>query len=74
MRNTEITIRATEHASAHEAIQYLDVSGDDRAIMVGGKYLTVKQVEADRIEMAGVEFAYLVDHHGTIMTVPVNDR
>jgi len=36
--------------------------------------LTLKQAEAERIEMAGVEFAYLVDHHGKIMTIPVNDR
>jgi hypothetical protein len=74
MRNTEITIRATEYPNAHEAIQHLDVSGDDHAILVGNKYLTLKQAEADRIEAAGVEFAYLVDHHGKIMTIPVNDR
>jgi len=74
MTTNDITIRATEHPSAHEAIQHLDVSGDDHAILVGNKYLTLKQAEAERIEMAGVEFAYLVDHHGKIMTIPVNDR
>ena len=74
MRNTEITIRATEHLSAHEAIQHLGVSGDDHAILVGNKYLTLKQAEAQRIAAAGVEFAYLVHHHGKIMTIPVNDR
>ena len=47
MRNTEITIRATEHPSAHEAIQHLDVSGDDHAILVGNKYLTLKQAESN---------------------------
>ena len=35
MQNHEITIRATEHPSAHEAIQHLDVSADDHAILVG---------------------------------------
>ena len=74
MRSTEITIRATEHPSAHEAIQHLDASGDDHAIAVGDKYLTLKQAEVERIAAAGVEFAYLVDHHGKIMTIPVNDR
>jgi len=74
MRIQEITFRATEHPSAHEAIQHLDVSGDDHAIFVGGKYLTLKQVEVERIAAAGIEFAYLVDHHGKIMTIPVNDR
>jgi hypothetical protein len=74
MSNAEITIRATEHPNAHEAIQHLEVSGDDHAILVGNKYLTVKQAEVERIATAGVEFAYLIDHHGTIMTIPVNDR
>ncbi len=69
-----ITIQATEHPSAHEAVQHLDVSGDDHAILVGNKYLTVKTAEAERIAAAGVEFAYLVDHHGKIMTIPVNER
>ncbi len=73
MRRTEITIRATEHASAHKAIQHLDASGDDHAILVDGKYLTLKQAEVERIARAGIEFAYLVDHHGKIMTIPVND-
>jgi hypothetical protein len=74
MRNTEITIRATEHPSAHEAIQHLEVSGDDHAILVGNKYLTLKQAEVERIAAAGVEFAYLIDHQGKIMSIPVNDR
>jgi len=70
----EITIRATEHRSPHEAIQHLAVSGDDHAIAIGDKYLTLKQTEVDRIAATGVEFAYLVDHHGKIMTIPINDR
>jgi hypothetical protein len=74
MKRTEITIRATEHTSAHEAIQHLDASGDDHAILVAGKCLTAKQAEVEKIAAAGIEFAYLVDHHGKIMTIPVNDR
>jgi hypothetical protein len=74
MRRTEITIRATEHRSAHEAIQHLDVSGDDVAILVASRYLTARQAEVEKIAAAGIEFAYLVDHHGKIMTIPVNDR
>jgi len=74
MRNIEITIRATEHQSAHEAIQHLDVSGDDQAILLGGKHLTLKQAEVDRLVESGFEFAYLIDHHSQIMTIPVNDR
>jgi hypothetical protein len=74
MRHTDITIRGTEHRSAHEAIQHLDVSGDDHAILIGTKYLTVTKAEAERIAAAGVEFAYLIDQNGKIMTIPVNDR
>ena len=70
----DITLRATEHQNAHEAIQHLDVSGDDHAIFLDGKYLTAKQVEVDRVAAAGIEFAYLVDNHGKIMTIPINDR
>jgi hypothetical protein len=74
MPDQEITIRATEHPSAHEALQHLEVSADDHAIMVGGKYLTLKQAEVERIAAAGIEFTYLVDHQGKIMTIPVNER
>lgn len=74
MQNTEITIRATEHRNAHEALQHLEVSGDDHAILVGDKCLTLKRAEAERIAAAGIEFAYLVEHDGQIMTIPVNDR
>jgi hypothetical protein len=74
VREIDITIQATEHPNAHAALQHLEVSGDDHAILVGGKYLTVSEAEAERIAAAGIEFAYLVDHHGKIMTIPVNDR
>ena len=74
MQTNDITIRATEHTNAHEAIQHLDVSGDDHAILLDGKYLTAKQAEVEKIAAAGVEFAYLADHHGKIMTIPVNDQ
>ena len=74
MQVNDITIRATEHPSAHEAIQHLDASSDDHAILLDGKYLSAKQVEVDRLAPAGIEFAYLVDHHGKIMTIPVGDR
>jgi hypothetical protein len=76
MRPCEIAIRATEHANAREAIEHLAASGDRRAILVGGKYLTADRAEIDKIEARGVEFAYLVRHKptGRIMTIPVNDR
>ena len=74
MQVDNVTIRATEHRSAHEAIQHLDVSGDDHAILLYGKCLTAKRAEVEKIVAAGIEFAYLVDHQGKIMTIPVNNR
>ena len=73
MRPPDITIRGTRHRSAHEAIQHLSVSADDRAILVGRMYLTVSKAEAERLETSGIPFAYLCDRDGRIMTVPVND-
>jgi len=74
MASKEIAVEATEHDSAHEAIQYLDCSGHDRAVSIGGKYLTMRESEAQRLEAMGLAFAYLSHHEptGRIMTVPVN--
>jgi hypothetical protein len=81
MKMRQITIRATEHRSAVEALRNLGASGDNRAIMIGAdggrsvKYLTLTQAETERLEAAGIEFAYLSRHKptGRIMTIPVND-
>jgi hypothetical protein len=81
MQTREITIRATEHRSAAEALQYLAASGDERGILIGAdggrrvKYLTLTQAEAERLEAAGIEFAYLSYHEptGRIVTIPIND-
>ena len=73
MRPPDVTIRGTRHPNAHEAIQHLSVSADDRAILLGGMYLTVSKAEADRLETSGIPFAYLSERDGRIMTVPVND-
>ena len=44
--------------------------------MLGGKYLTMPQAEADELESLGAEFAYLVWNEATggIMTIPVDAR
>lgn len=74
MSNHKITIQATAHTSAPEAIEYLDVSGDDHAILLRGRYLTVTDTEVQKILRAGIEFAYLVERDGKIMTIPVAAR
>jgi len=73
MREPDFSIRGTRHRNAHEAIQYLSVSGHDHAISVDGTYLTVAKAEADRLETSGIPFAYLFDRVGRIMTVPVGE-
>jgi hypothetical protein len=47
-----------------------------RAVLLGGKYLTMPQAEADKLESLGADFAYLVWHEATgqIMTIPVDAR
>jgi len=71
-----IEIRATEFHSAAEAIQYADASGGE-AILLNCRRLVVPQADAERLEAAGVAFAYLRDHEmpdgsHRIMTIPVN--
>jgi hypothetical protein len=81
MKIRQITIQATEHRSAAEALRYLNTSGDQRAIMIGAdggrtvKYLTLARADAERLEAAGIEFGYLSYHKptGRIMTIPVGD-
>lgn len=68
----EIKIEAVEFPGAHEAIQHSEAAGGT-AIRLNGKNLVVREADADRLAAAGVYFAYLCDHHGQIITVPVND-
>jgi hypothetical protein len=67
-----IQITGEEHNTAYEAIQCRNAAGWNCAIRVGGTYITTTDAEAQRLEAMGVEFAYLGDHCGMIMTVPVN--
>ena len=71
-RQTDIRFEALEFATADEAIQHTYASGRGEAIRLNGKNLVVSQEGADRLTAAGVYFAYLCDHGGRIITVPVN--
>jgi hypothetical protein len=68
---TTIEFHAIEFATGREAIEDADES--ERAIRYAGQNLVVDAVDADALEEAGVEFAYLSVHKGIVMTVPVND-
>ncbi len=73
-----ITFEAIEFPTASEAIQHYYASGyGDRVFALDGKYYLIKKAEAERLEVAGIEFAYVVDHdlpdgRNVIITVPVN--
>jgi len=72
-----IDIQGIEFDTADEAVQYAEAGGG-RAVLLDGQHLVVATTEAHRMEEAGVEFAYLIDHdmpegRHRIMTIPVND-
>jgi hypothetical protein len=61
-----------------DALQWADASGHGEAVMIEGQGpMVVPQPDLDRLEMAGVSFAYLhnlqlPDGSYRIVTVPVN--
>ena len=72
-----IRINALDFQTADDAIQHTYASGEGVAIRLIGEPLVVLQEDADRLDAAGVEFAYLHDHEmpdGSyrIVIVPVN--
>ena len=71
-RRILITIHAIEFGSADEAIQHTEASGFGEAIMLDGKWLVVDQMTIDKLACTGASFAYLCDHKGQLVTVPVN--
>ena len=72
-----INFKALNFETADEAVQHACASGEGVAIRLNDEPLVVLQEDADRLNAAGVEFAYLCDHKmpdGSyrIVTVPVN--
>lgn len=76
MHTNPFTFPATEHATMREAVSAVRETNARRAILLGRAYYTVEKTEVERLEIAGVEFAYLSFHvpTGRIMSIPVNDR
>jgi hypothetical protein len=54
-----------------QAIAHARVAGGT-AILLDAQHLVVPQEEAERLQAAGVSFAYLFELGGRVMTVPVN--
>ena len=70
--NGTLEIEGMAFGTAGEAMQYSEAAGYGAAVRVDGKNLVVRQAAADRMAAAGVEFAYLCDHDGQIMHIPIN--
>ncbi len=64
-------IEGLEFTSARDAIGYAAAAGGT-AIYLGEKTLVVDPRDAERLMAARVCFAYLHEHQGRIVTVPVN--
>ncbi len=72
-----IEFKAIKFDNASEAIQHTEASGRGHAILLDGHTLAIDQCDAERLDAAGVEFAYLCDHElpdgsHRIVTIPVN--
>lgn len=66
-----VTFEAVEFPTLKEAIAFAEAA-DLEAIHLDGKYLVLDPLEADRLDEAGVTFAFVYEIHGKIVTVPVN--
>ena len=65
-------IDAIEFQTAREAVDHAkDTAEDYKAILWQG-YKAVKSEDVDRLVDAGIQFAFLCDHEGRIVTIPVN--
>ena len=64
-------VPGAEYPTAREAIQAA-LAQRPVAILLEGRNLVVAKAEAERMEAAGVRFAYLSEHNGRVVTVPVN--
>jgi len=63
--------KAIECEFEDEAIQCA-AAMDWTAILLHGKPVVIRDADADRLAASRISFAYLCDHKGRIVTVPVN--
>lgn len=73
-----IQMHAIECLDAHEALKIARESECGAAILLGDRHYAIYRPEAERLEVAGVKFAYLhevvrADGSPVITTVPIND-
>jgi hypothetical protein len=68
----QIEVEGAEFPNARQAVAAAREDEREVAIRLAGKHLVVSQEAADRLAELGLYFAYLCEHRGRIMTVPVN--
>lgn len=65
-----IEVRGTEHRTPSEALQHLDVSGDDVAFTIGGRHFTASRNELERIQLEGIQPTIWHDLKGRLVSIP----
>jgi hypothetical protein len=65
--------KKVEFESAHRAIEQAKAFEGGVAVLMDGKKYVMHQDYADQLIASGKELAYLCDHKGRIVTIPVND-
>jgi hypothetical protein len=67
----ETDLKFLEFASAIGAIQHATANGG-KAIRMAGRNLVASEPDAQFLAALGADFAYLCEHNGRIVTVPVD--
>jgi hypothetical protein len=65
--------KKVEFESARRAIEQARAFEGGVAVLMDGKNYVMSQDYADQLIARGKELAYLCDHKGRIVTIPVND-
>ena len=65
--------KKAEFESARRAIEQATAFDGGVAVLMDGKNYVMHQNYADELVARGKELAYLCDHRGRIVTIPIND-
>jgi len=65
-------IDAIEFQTAREAVDHAKDTGEHYKAILWQGYKAVESQDVDRLVDAGTQFAFLCEHEGRIVTIPVN--
>jgi hypothetical protein len=69
----QFDIEFQEFRTSREAVAHAKATGQ-RAILMANRKYVVSRADAERLEWLQAAFAYLSEHRGRIVTVPVEPR